>query len=53
MGAQRLAQRIEGILAESSHAKWPEADLRDAILQAIEPFLESAPLTIQAERVTV
>jgi hypothetical protein len=36
-----LANRIEGLLAEGSHASWPEPDIREELANAIHPFVQS------------
>lgn len=39
--SERLSNKIEGLLAESSHAKWLEDDLRAELANAVRPFAGS------------
>ncbi len=37
--AEHMSNRIEGLLAEASHAGWSEQDLREELANAIRPLV--------------
>jgi hypothetical protein len=39
-----LANHIEGLLAEASHASWPESALRDELANVIRPSVSHEPV---------